>query len=81
MSHFFFKIENAVTESERLSEIDENVCILHDNIYNMFLGINEKYETVYIYYCLIQAVINKITEIFNPRLKDKLNLLCFNQSI
>ena len=29
--------------SDRLSGIDENVCILHDNTLNMFLGIDEKY--------------------------------------
>ena len=32
ISHFFFKIENAVTKSDRLSGIDENTCILHGNI-------------------------------------------------
>ena len=42
-------MENAVTESDRLSGIDENVCILHDNTKNMFLGIDEKYETLSIY--------------------------------
>ena len=42
-------MENAVTESDRLSGIDENVCILHDNTQNMFLGIDEKYETLSIY--------------------------------
>ena len=42
-------MENAVTESDRLSGIDENVCILHGNIWNMVLGIDEKYETLSIY--------------------------------
>ena len=42
-------MENAVTKSDRLSGIDENVCILHDNTQNVFLGINEKYETLSIY--------------------------------
>ena len=42
-------MENAVIESDRLSGIDENVSILHDNTKNMFLGINEKYETLSIY--------------------------------
>ena len=42
-------MENAVAESDRLSGIDENVCILHDNTQNVFLGINEKYETLSIY--------------------------------
>ena len=46
ISHFFFKMENAVTESDRLSGIDENVCILHGNIWNMVLGIDKKYETL-----------------------------------
>ena len=41
-------MENAVTESDRLSGIDKNVCILHDNTSKMFLGIDEKYETVYL---------------------------------
>ena len=36
-------MENAVAESDRLSRIDENVCILHGNTWNMFLGIDEKY--------------------------------------
>ena len=31
-------MENAVTESDRLSGVDENVCILHDNTQNVFLG-------------------------------------------
>ena len=48
-NHFFFKMENAVTEIDRLSGIDENVCILHGNTKNMFLGINEKYETLSMY--------------------------------
>ena len=42
-------MENAVTESDRLSGIDENVCILHDNTQNMFLGIDKKYETLSIH--------------------------------
>ena len=42
-------MKNAATESDRLSGIDENVCILHDNTWNMFLGIDEKYETLLIY--------------------------------
>ena len=42
-------MENAVTESDRLSRIDENVCILHDNIQNMFWVFDEKYETLSIY--------------------------------
>ena len=44
-----FKMENAFTESDRLSGIDENVCILHGNIWNMVLGIDEKYETLSIH--------------------------------
>ena len=48
ISHFF-KMENVVTKSDRLSRSDENVCILHDNTQNVFLGINEKYETLSIY--------------------------------
>ena len=51
ISHFFFKMENAVTESNRLSGIDENVCILHDNTQNMFWVFDEKYETLSIYNC------------------------------
>ena len=43
-------MENAVTESDRLSGIDENVCILHGNIWNIVLGIDKKYETLSIYY-------------------------------
>ena len=39
-------MKNAVTESDRLSGIDENVCILHGNIWNMVLGIDKKYETL-----------------------------------
>ena len=49
ISQFFFKIENAVAESDRLSAIDENVCILHGNTWNMVLGIDEKYKTLSIY--------------------------------
>ena len=33
-------------ESDRLSGIDDNVCILHSNTYYMFLGIDGKYETL-----------------------------------
>ena len=43
-------MENAVTESDRLSGIDENVCILHDIIWNIVLGIDEKYETLSIHH-------------------------------
>ena len=42
-------MENAVTESDRLYGIDENVCILHNNTQKMFLGIDEKYQTLSIY--------------------------------
>ena len=42
-------MENAVTESDRLSGIDENVCILHDNTQNMFWVFDEKYETLSIH--------------------------------
>ena len=42
-------MEIAVTKSDRLSEIDENVCIVHDNTQNVFLGIDKKYETLSIY--------------------------------
>ena len=42
-------MENAVTENDRLSGIDENVCILHDNAHNMFWVFDEKYETLSIY--------------------------------
>ena len=34
-------MENAVSESDRLSGIDENVCNLHANIWNMVLGIDK----------------------------------------
>ena len=42
-------MENAVTESDRLSRIDENVCILHGNTQNIFWVFDEKYETLSIY--------------------------------
>ena len=42
-------MENAVAESDRLFGIDENVGILHGNIWNMVSGIDEKYETLSIY--------------------------------
>ena len=42
-------MENAVTESDRFSGIDENVCILHGNIWNMVAGIDEKFETLSMY--------------------------------
>ena len=42
-------MENAATESDRLSGIDENVCVLHDNTKNMFWVFDEKYETLSIY--------------------------------
>ena len=42
-------MENAVTESDILSGIYENVCILHDNTQNLFLVFVEKYETLSIY--------------------------------
>ena len=42
-------MENAVTDSDRLSGIDEIVCILHDNIQNMFWVFDEKYKTLSIY--------------------------------
>ena len=32
-----------------LNEFKENICTLHDNTQNVFLGINEKYETLSIY--------------------------------
>ena len=32
-----------------LNEFKENICTLHDNTQNVFLGINEKYETLYIW--------------------------------
>ena len=47
-------MENAVTGSDRLSGIDENVCILHGKK-NMFLGIDEKYETLSIYVYWLSA--------------------------
>ena len=50
-------MENAVTESDRLSGIDENVCILHDNTQNMFWVFDEKYETLSIYiFCSRRSV-------------------------
>ena len=42
-------MENAVTESDRLSGIDENVCVLHGNTQNMFWVFDEKYENLPIY--------------------------------
>ena len=42
-------MKNAVTESDRLSGIDKNVCILHGTLWNMVLDINEKYETLSTY--------------------------------
>ena len=42
-------MENAGTESDRLSRIDVNVCILHGNVWSMVLGIDKKYETLSIY--------------------------------
>ena len=42
-------MENVVTESDRLSAIDENVCILHGNVWDMVFGIDKKYETLSIY--------------------------------
>ena len=42
-------MENAVTESDRLFRIDDNVYILHGNFWNMVLGIDKKYETLSIY--------------------------------
>ena len=54
-------MENAVTETDRLSGIDENVCILHGNIWYMVLGIDKKYETLSIYppYMRVSSPINK----------------------
>ena len=65
-------MENAVTKSDKLSGIDENVCILHDNTQNVFLGIDEKYETLSIY------VTDLPYEIFNGSKNIKLLTPCSN---
>ena len=50
-------MENVVTESDRLSGIDENVCILHDNTQNMFWVFDEKYETLSMYLAFTKYIL------------------------